>query len=462
MAVLSGFITFKLELIGPMALVLLSITVVYLIFLFRYPRVGFFTVIVYCFTLGFLGREVGGLPYGMGIELFLILTWISALIHYNKVEWLSIRTDLSLLFLIWFIISLMEVINPAGASVRGWLQEIRGVALYPILIIPLSFVIFRKKGDVDVFIKLILFMAFIAALNGIKQVHIGLWPGEQRFIDSPEGATHMIFGKLRAFSFYDAGQFGAFQSVFVLMAIVLALGSSKIWKKVVLLSLAAMFGYAMLLSGTRGAFFALIVAAFFAIVLTKNFKILVAGGVVMVLFLGVLKFTTIGSGNYNINRFRSSMDPKDASLNVRFNTQRILREYLASRPFGGGLGVLGAYSVYNQDKFLSTIQPDSYWVKVWAMMGIVGLTIWFSILMYVLGKCCGIVWMIQDKKLKIKLIAILSASAGIFFCSYGNEVINNMPSSLIACMSFVLVYMGPKFDRQITEENLSISSTKLI
>ncbi|AMP97163.1 hypothetical protein AY601_0192 [Pedobacter cryoconitis] len=459
---ISSFATAKLELLVPVVLALLAVFTVYLIFLFRNPKVGLVTLVIYCFLLGFLGREIGGLSYGMGIELLLILTWLSSLIYYKREDWLVIRNDLSLLFLIWFIVSVIEVINPAGASVMGWLMEIRSVALYPVLLIPLSFIVFNKKSDLDLFIKLILGLALIAALNGIKQIHFGLFPGEQRFIDGPGGATHLIFGKLRAFSFYDAGQFGAFEAVFVVMAVVLALGSSKLWKKVTLLTLAGFYGYAMLLSGTRGAFFALVVAAIFAIFLTKNFKVLFLGGLFMAIFLGGLKYTTIGSNYYEINRFRSSLDPEDPSLNVRFNTQRILREYLSSRPFGGGLGVLGAFSEYNQDKFLSIIQPDSYWVKIWAMYGIVGLTLWFSMLMYILGKCCGIIWMIQDKKLKVKLIAILSASAGIFFCSYGNEVINNMPSSLIVCISFVLVYLGPKFDKEIAEEKLIDANNRIV
>jgi len=209
-AIILSFTTFELDILAPVLLALLAGFSVYLIFLFRNPKVGMVTLIIYCFLLGFLGRELGGLPYGIGIELLLILTWLSSLIYYKKEEWSAIKNDLSLLYLIWFIVSVLEVINPAGASVMGWLQEIRSVALYPILLIPLTFVVFNKKKDLDLFITLILALALVAALNGIKQVHIGLFPGEQRFLDGPGGATHLIFGKLRAFSFYDAGQFGAF------------------------------------------------------------------------------------------------------------------------------------------------------------------------------------------------------------------------------------------------------------
>lgn len=450
LSIIIGFATLKIEILAPILLSLFAVLSVFIVFVFRNPKVGLVTLLIYCFTFGILGREVyKGLPYGIGIELLLILTWTAALLHYKKDHFSVIKNDLCLLYFIWFVICVAEVFNPAGASVQGWLQEIRSVALYPILIIPLSFIVYRDKADLDLFIKLILVLALIAALNGIRQTHIGLTNGEREFLASPGGATHMIWGKLRAFSFYDAGQFGAFESVFVIIASVLGFGATKFWQKGVLFTLAGIYGYAMLVSGTRGAFFALIVAAFFAIVLTKNFKILIIGAFFLVSFVGMLKFTSIGSNYYEINRFRSSLNPDDPSLNVRFQTQKVLREYLSSRPLGGGLGALGAFSVFNQGSFLSDIQPDSYWVKIWAMMGIVGLTIWFSILMYILGKCCGIIWKIQDKKLKIKLIAIFSASAGIFFCSYGNEVINNMPSSIVVCMSFVFVYLAPKFDREI-------------
>ncbi|EDM38230.1 hypothetical protein PBAL39_01407 [Pedobacter sp. BAL39] len=459
-ALFVSFATFKVAILGPLLLIFGCIAIVYLIFLFRNPRVGFVTLIVYCFTMGFLGLELGSYPFGIGIEVFLLLTWISSLLYYKKATWAYIRTDLNLLFLLWLIYSIILVINP-GASPRGWLQEIRSEALYPVLMIPLSMVIFNKKEDLDFFIKLILGLALLAALNGVRQLHVGLTPGEVAFLNSPQGATHMIWGKLRVFSFYDAGQFGASQAVFVVIAVVLAFGTKTFWKKMLLLGIGLIFTYAMLISGTRGALFALVVGAFFALLLTKNYRILFAGGVFMLMFLFVLKFTTIGSGNYNIHRFRTALDPTDPSLNVRFNTQRILKEYMSTRPFGGGLGVLGAFSKYNKDKFLSVIQPDSYWVKIWAMCGIVGLTLWFTMLMYILGKCCRIVWLTQNEKLKFKLIALLSATVGIFFCSYGNEVINVMPSSLVCYLSWAFIYLSPRFDRELKEEELIKAQSEL-
>ncbi|RZL62159.1 MAG: hypothetical protein EOO93_10145, partial [Pedobacter sp.] len=40
-----------------------------LILIFREPFNGLIITIAYCFLMGVLDREIGGLPYGMGIEV---------------------------------------------------------------------------------------------------------------------------------------------------------------------------------------------------------------------------------------------------------------------------------------------------------------------------------------------------------------------------------------------------------
>ncbi|MNK40408.1 hypothetical protein D3C87_590560 [compost metagenome] len=449
-ALVMSFLT-VFSVVIPAAVIVCSLFVVYIAYLFRDPSIGLNTLVVYCFTLSLFSRELSSaIPFGIGIEVFLLLIWIAVLILNKEFDWKSLNNDLVKLMLAWFIISFIEVINPAGASVRGWIQEIRSTALFPILSIPLAFLLFNSEKKLDTFLVIILLLSFFASLNGIKQQHIGLSDGEQRFLDEGGAVTHVLWGKLRVFSFYsEAGQFGASQASFVLVALMLALGPFKIWKRILLFLLSIFFVYGMLISGTRGALFALITGAFFAIFLTKNVKILSMGFIAALLFIFVLKFTSIGNGNYAIYRMRTGLDPQEASLNVRLNNQRVLSEYLRGRPFGGGLGVIGAWGKeYNKDKFLSTIEPDSYWVKLWAMYGIVGFTLWFCMIMYLLGKCCGIIWKIKSERLRYKAIALISSSAGIFFCSYGNEVMNAMPSAIVVSFSFAFVFMCPKFDKE--------------
>jgi O-antigen ligase len=404
-----------------------------------------FTLLVYCFVFGILDREIGGFQYGLMIEGLILTVVAAVLVKTSAKEYTEINKDLFYLLLVWFVISLLQVLNP-GASLMGWVSEIRSTALYPLLMVMLGLLIFNQRRHLDLFLVLIIGLSTLASLNGIKQLYFGPSSGEQAFLNGGGAITHILFGRLRVFSFYsDAGQFGASQAQLGLIALILGFGPFRKWTKCIFLSCSGLMLYGMLISGTRGALFALVIGGFVALVLSKNLKVLLLGGLVGILFLSFLKFTYIGNSNYQIYRLRSAVNPNDPSLNVRFNTQKLLREYMSSRPFGGGLGVIGHNGIlYNSDKFLSTVPPDSYFVKVWAMYGIVGFTIWLSIMLYVFGKCCGIVWRLEDKEIKIKMIALTSGFAGILFCSYGNEVINSMPSSIVVYFSWVFIYKSPQ------------------
>jgi O-antigen ligase len=404
-------------------------------------------LIIYCFTLNIPAREIGGLPYDLFIIIIILILWIIAAITSPRAYWSSINTDLFYLTLAWLVVSLLELLNP-NANIVGALSEIKTAAVYPFLLVPLGFLIFRSNRQLDIFLILIIVLSTLAALNGIKQLYRGPSPGELRFLKAGGAATHLLWGKLRVFSFYsEAGQFGASQAAIGLSTLVLAMGPFKKRIRLFLFICAGLMLYGMLISGTRGALFALVVGAFTAILLSKRFKVLFIGGFILLSFLFFLRYTHIANGNYHIYRLRSAVNPDDPSLNTRLNTQRMLRDYMASRPFGGGLGVLGYNSRYNQGQYLATVQPDSYFVKIWAMYGIVGLTIWLCIMVYILGKCCGLCWIIQDEGLRVKIIALTAGYAGILFCSYGNEVINNMPSSLVVYFSWVFIFISPQLDK---------------
>jgi len=445
----AGWGTAKLGIVIPGFLFLTAFGILFLILVFKRPRIAFYSVIIFCFTHQILIREIGGFPYGIGVDLLLAVTCLAVAFGGSKENnWKNIKSDICILTFIWFAYNLLEFVNPAGASIAGAIQEMRTSALYWLLTVPACMVFFNRKKDLNAFLFLVLAFSLIAAVNGIKQLSFGLSNGEQQFLNAGAAKTHIIFGKLRVFSFYsDAGQFGASMAHIGLIALILALGPFKAWKRILLAIAAIILFYGMLISGTRGALFALIVGIAVALLLSKNIKVLIIGSAIALAGLFVLKYTFIGQSNYNIKRLRSSVNPNDASFNVRLYNQQILRDYLSDRPFGGGVGSIGFWGrQYNSGKFLSSIPPDSYWVKVWAEYGIVGFILWFGIMMYILGKCCGIVWNIRDKALRAKLIALTAGAAGVVFCSYGNEVINYLPTGIIVYISWCFVFVGPTLD----------------
>ncbi len=418
---------------------------------FLFPRVGFISFLVYTFLVPVLGRHINGPQFGLGQDALLVLTWLGVIFHRSKkYRFRHLNNDLIWMAVVWFIITVFQIANPERPSLEGWFYEMRSATLYWILSIPLVFFVFNKKSDLDLFLIIVILISLAGALYGIKQLYLGTDNAEIRWLEAGAKRTHLLFGKLRVFSFYtEAGQFGASQAHIAIMCIILATGPYSFRLKIILLIAGILLFYGMLISGTRGALFAFVGGGFAFLLLSGKSKILIIGGIIGIMFFVMLKYTSIGSSNAEIVRLRTSLDPNDPSLRVRLNNQAILSDYLSSRPLGAGVGVLGMWGVkYNADKFISTIPPDSLYVKIWAMYGIIGFIIWFGIMLYTTGKCAGIVWETKDQVLRNKLTALLGGAFGILLCSYGNEVLNQMPSSIIVYISWAIIWISPRWDSQ--------------
>ncbi|GAB2644288.1 hypothetical protein GCM10027035_43150 [Emticicia sediminis] len=425
--------------------------------IFLKPRIGLLVFIVYCFVQSTLGKHIEGPQFGLGQDGLLVLTWLGIFFHRSgRFRFRHLNNDLVWLAVVWFGITVLQIGNPERPSFLGWFYEMRSATLYWVLSIPLAFLLLNKKTDIDLFLSIIIILSAVGALYGAKQLFIGVDDAENRWLEAGAKKTHILFGKLRVFSYYsEAGQFGASQAQLAIMCIILAVGPHSNKRKILYGIAGLLIFYGMLISGTRGAMAALVGGGFTFLVLSKQVKILVLGGLIGIGFLGVLKFTSIGSGNDQIQRLRTSLDPEDPSLKVRLMNQKILKDYLATKPFGTGVGTIGQWgTTYNQDKYISQIPPDSLYVKVWAMYGVVGFIIWFGIMLYITGKSAGIIWKTRDPVLRNKLMSLCGGATGIILCSYGNEVLNAMPSSMIVYISWTLIWLSPRWDTPQTQTTI--------
>ena len=449
LSMLLGWLIANKGLTVGVLLLLIPFIIGFLIAVFLQPRIGILMFIVYCFIMPTLGKHIEGPQFGLGQDATLLLTWLGILFHRsNRYRFRHINNDLVWVAVAWLIVTILQLANIEEPSFMGWVFEMRSAILYWVLSIPLAMLLLNKKSDVDLFLNIIITLSFVGALYGIKQLYFGPDDAENRWLEAGAKKTHILFGKLRIFSYYaEAAQFGASQAQLAIMCLILALGpystKKKIWYGV-----ASMFiFYGMLISGTRGAMAALVGGGFTFLVLSKQVRILILGGIIGLSFLGILKFTSIGSSNAQIVRMRTSLDPNDPSFQVRLINQKILKDILADKPFGTGVGTIGMWGTkYNEDKFIAQIPPDSLYVKIWAMYGIVGFIGWFGIMLCITGKSAGIVWKTRDPVLKNQLLALCGGATGILLCSYGNEVLNTMPSSMIVYISWALIWLSPRWD----------------
>ncbi|MEO1653518.1 MAG: O-antigen ligase family protein, partial [Bacteroidota bacterium] len=422
---------------------------IFLIVMFREPRTGVYIAVIMSFAANALSRYVPSIPFGLSLDGILVFTYVAILLQPKKIPWKEANNPLTWLALIWFMYNVFELVNPEARSRVAWFYAMRGVAFYKLLLIPLILVMLNKRKHLDTFLHIWFILSLLASLKGIQQKHLGVDPFEQRWLDAGAAVQHILFGKLRVFSIYsDAGQCGAAQAHTFVTATVIALGNIPLKKKIFYGIVGLLGAYGMMISGTRGALAIPALGFFTYFVLSKNFKIVTLGLITGFLAFGFLKFTTIGQNVYMINRMRTALNPNDPSLLVRLENQRKLRGYLASRPFGGGVGSAGNWGLrFSPNTFLAQTPTDSWYVRIWAEYGVVGLYLHLFVLFSIAGVTGYYIWNMQDPILRQKMMGMHGGMMGIYLASYGNGVLGQMPTGIIIYCSMAFMFLIPKLDK---------------
>lgn len=441
----------KVGLIVALVFILVPFMITYFIILFRNPIVGLYSAVFFGFILLGLGRYIKGVPIGLAMDAILIVTYTALIFNKfkEKVNWIPAKNEMTYLSIIWFGYSVFQIFNPEAQSISAWLSG-RGIGLYMLLIVPLTLLLVDNNRKLNLFFYLWGAFSILVTLKGIMQLQLGVDLWEQAWLNEGNYKTHILYGKLRVFSFLsDAGQFGANQAYTGVMATIMSI-ALKEWKRKSFFILVALLSfYGMFISGTRGAISIPLIgfSAFF--VLQKNKAVMISGFFILVVVFVFFKFTNIGQGIYQIRRMRSAFDLNDPSLQVRLENQRILKSYMASRPFGGGIGHGGVKAQkYLPNAYLSQIPTDSGYVLIWVEQGVIGLALHLFILFYVVGKSSyKIMFRIRDPILKLKMSAMVAGMFGIMVANYGNAVLYQMPTSILFYTSMALLMKMDSFDK---------------
>ncbi len=320
---LSGLIITKLELIGVGVLFALVFILIYLYLLFKKPILGFYTLIVLGFTILGICRYITGLPLGFAADGVIVLTLIALIFSKfrERVDWSPTNKDVVYLGAIWLLYCVMEIVNPEARSIEAWIAS-RGIGIYFFLFGVLALMFVNNHKRLDTFLYIWAAFSILASFKGIIQLYVGLDYAEKAWLNAGAYQTHVLFGKLRVFSFFsDAGQFGADQAYTGVVAFIYS-QTKKGFAKIFFI-IASMLGfYGMIISGTRGAISVPFAGLMTYFVLRKNINVLIVGLVFIIGLFVFFKYTTIGQGNAQIRRMRTAFDPNDASFQVRLNNQK--------------------------------------------------------------------------------------------------------------------------------------------
>ena len=456
----TGHLTATKGLVAGLAVMVLPFAAFYVGALFVNPRIGIITILIFNFFVLGIGRYIpmtwGLLMDGLMVLMYLALFFKAFRI---KVPWKRANSQLTLLVSVWFGYAILQIANPEAVSIAAWFYAMRGLALYQWLFVPLVFILFNTRKDLHLFFIIWGVLSVLATLKGMQQLIFGVDSYEQAWLDAGGDVTHILFGKLRIFSFYsDAGQFGASQGHTGVVFGVLAL-FAKNRKFQVFCGIVAMAGLlGMMISGTRGAIAVPAMGGIMFILVRKHIPsivlVVIAGIGVFVFF----KYTTIGNDNDQIRRMRTAFDPNDASLEMRRINQARLKGYLATRPLGGGIGSTGNWGKrFSPNTFLANTATDSWFVAVWADTGIVGLYLHLFILFFILiTGAYNCMFKIRDDWLKGQITALVCGMAGIMLASYGNGVFGQFPTCILMYTGMVFIFISPKLDQKIRAEKETI------
>ena len=143
---------------------------------------------------------------------------------------------------------------------------------------------------------------------------------------------------------------------------------------------------------------------------------------------------------------RSAFRPTtDASYQVRIINREHIKELMANKPFGYGIGLSKGERFNPKERM--PYPPDSWLIAIWVETGIVGLVIYLLIHGVLFVWCSWILlFKIMNKRLRGLLAAWLCASAGFFVAAYANDVMQ-YPSTIIIYTSFIVCLTGPYMDK---------------
>jgi hypothetical protein len=440
------------QLNAGLPLLMLPFVLIFVSLIFMKPEIGFWSAFVANYFVMGLARYLPG-PLGLAVDGLLVLTWLALYFsQFNKkVEWKIAWNSLTILSILWFLYALFELVNPEAVSREAWFYAMRGVSLYMLLTIPLTFILLGHKKNLDLMLRLWAWFTLLAVGKGIMQKVIGPDHWEKYWLDTVGGKTHLLPQGLRVFSFFtDAATYGGAMGFSGVTFSLIALYTKNLRTKLFFGTIAAAAFYGMIISGTRGALAVPFAGFALYAILSKKIKILAIGGLLIFSVFALLKFTTIGNNVYDIRRIRGGLDKNNDSFQVRLDNQQKLKVYLASRPFGGGIGSAGNWGLrFSPGTFLAETPTDSWYVQIWAEQGVVGLLLHIGILIFVLVSGGYIImFKLQNPELKGKAMALSAGMFGIMAASYGSGALGQMPNGIIVYMSMAFIYMMPGWEKR--------------
>lgn len=370
----------------------------------------------------------------------------------ERTNWKTGQNIMTYLFIVWLLFYVAEILNPNNVM-AAWNINLTPYALIPLICAFVVPVVIRTKKDVELLLIIWSIFVIIFTLKGYWQKNHGFSSKDLYFLHVLGGArTHIIWSGIRYFScFSDAANYGVHAAMSAVTFAIAAFFVDSRWKRIYFLFIAFCGIYGMGISGTRSAMGVLMGGMLMITIIAKNWKALLGGIFISISVFVFFYYTNIGSGNQYIHKMRSSFHPtEDASYLVRVENRQRMKELMARKPIGYGIGLSKAGNFESKEQM--PYPPDSWLVAVWVETGIVGLILYLAIHGVLFAWCSWILmFKVRNKSLRGLIAAWICMDAGFFIAAYVNDVMQ-YPNQLTVYIGFALCFAAPHIDKRISEK----------
>ena len=435
---LKGLIVIALSLVAIPSL-LVSIT---------HLQIGLSIVVIISFFLLGIKKLVTNLPLGIILDAYIFLIFFVLIIKLLKNKNNDyFNNPITYLAIIWLIYNVIELFNPIASSQIAWFYTVRSIAGQLLLYFIALFVLNNLK-IASQFIKLILGLSFLAALYGLYQEFFGLMQWEKQWLFEDMQRYHLYFqwGRLRVFSFLsDPMTFGILMANMALFCFILVFGPFSSFKKTMLLIACFTMLLASAYSGTRTAFAIIPIGLIFFTFISMKREIWYLSFIGI--FLGTI-FMLKSTENAVLYRIQSAFKVKDdPSMQLRLENQAFIQPFIQQHPIGGGLGSTGAWGQrFSPNTMLASFPPDSGYVRIAIEQGWIGLLLYCFFLFMSLKYGIQAYFRTKNEKIRIFYMAFLTLLFNLCIANYTQEVIMQIPTSVIFYITLAALIRLKTFD----------------
>jgi putative inorganic carbon (HCO3(-)) transporter len=454
LAVVIGLFMGATGIIGGAMVVLLIIAVPIVRSMVAYPKAGVIALMTMAYFIMLVIKFNIPFPLGTLMDALEVLLIFGFFVQQKrKRDYTIFKNSVSLVVAIWIGFNVLEVVNPVADSMMAWVYTVRTIAF-----VTLMYFVFLSSIDSVRFIRtiVVIWLGFsvIAALYGMKQEHSGYSQFEWISLagDPQRAALLLIDGHWRKFSIFEGPVTFAYQMVMAcLLSICLIWGTSKLWRRLVLVVLIVMCFLSMIYSGTRGAFALVPAGLILFCILNFNKNTFIFGTVFAGIFITLMFIPTT---DQNLRRFQTAFKPsKDPSYLLRQANQQRIKPYIRSHPIGGGLGSVGVWGQkFSPNSMLAHFPPDSGYVRVAVETGWIGIILLCTLMFVILYTGIQNFFIIKNRELKTYSLAMTVMIFALEVGNYPQEALVQYPSNVYFYLMIAILVKCGQLDKKMQQE----------